>query len=64
MFLLRVVPTLSSDCFVCNMTCLDIANIVCLLLLFSRGGCGIPQEPHQRRTGLTGSSAQQNNAGM
>lgn len=27
---------LSNDCFVCNMTCLDIAHIVCLVLLFSR----------------------------
>lgn len=27
---------MSSDCFVCNMACLDIAHIVCLVLLFSR----------------------------
>lgn len=33
---LRFVPLLSNDCFVCNMTCLDIAHIVCLVLLFSR----------------------------
>lgn len=33
--LLRAVPMLSNDCVVCNMTCLDIASIVCLVLLFS-----------------------------
>lgn len=33
-------------------------------LVIQQGGCGIPQEPQERRADLAGSSAWQNNASM
>lgn len=49
------VPVLSNDSFVCNVTCLDIARILCLVLLFS-GWMRYSLDP-------TGSPDNQNNVG-